>query len=88
MRESAGLLLWRRLEETIEVLLVHPSGAYNRKAPWSIPKGIPQPGESLAYAAYLSGNWRTPRTKGAQVPFSSSISFHGPRSTRSRIKAA
>jgi predicted NUDIX family NTP pyrophosphohydrolase len=26
------------------VLLVHPSGAYNRKAPWSIPKG--EPGEA------------------------------------------
>jgi predicted NUDIX family NTP pyrophosphohydrolase len=23
------------------VLIVHPSGWYNRKAPWSIPKGIP-----------------------------------------------
>ena len=23
------------------MLLVHPSGAYNRKAPWGIPKGVP-----------------------------------------------
>jgi predicted NUDIX family NTP pyrophosphohydrolase len=45
-KESAGTLLWRRLEGgAIEVLLVHPSGAYNRKAPWSIPKGEIDAGE-------------------------------------------
>jgi len=27
------------------VLLVHGSGWYNRKKPWSIPKGLPDPGE-------------------------------------------
>ena len=35
----------------LEVLLVHPSGAYNRKAPWSIPKGLPEEGEALDAAA-------------------------------------
>ena len=44
MRQSAGTLLYRRGEEGLEVLLVHPSGAYYRHAPWSIPKG--EPGES------------------------------------------
>ena len=34
-----------------EVLLVHPSGNYNRHAPWSLPKGEPEPGESLEQAA-------------------------------------
>ena len=34
-----------------EVLLVHPSGAYNRRAPWSIPKGLPEPGEEAVDAA-------------------------------------
>jgi predicted NUDIX family NTP pyrophosphohydrolase len=43
MRQSAGTLLYREGEEGLEVLLVHPSGWYNRKAPWSIPKG--EPGE-------------------------------------------
>jgi len=33
------------------VLLVHPSGNYNRKKPWSIPKGLPDPGESEEAAA-------------------------------------
>jgi predicted NUDIX family NTP pyrophosphohydrolase len=41
MRQSAGTLLYRRGAEGLEVLLVHPSGAYNRHAPWSIPKGEP-----------------------------------------------
>jgi predicted NUDIX family NTP pyrophosphohydrolase len=33
------------------VLLVHPSGAYNRHAPWSIPKGVPDKDEPLEDAA-------------------------------------
>lgn len=48
---SAGTLLYRRSGATWEVLLVHPSGAYNRRAPWSIPKGLPDPGESEEAAA-------------------------------------
>jgi predicted NUDIX family NTP pyrophosphohydrolase len=55
---SAGTLLYRRAsgaaadtDEAWEVLLVHPSGAYNRKAPWGIPKGLPEPGEALEDAA-------------------------------------
>jgi predicted NUDIX family NTP pyrophosphohydrolase len=43
---SAGTLLYRRTEHGIEVLIVHPSGAYNRHAPWGIPKGIPDRGET------------------------------------------
>jgi predicted NUDIX family NTP pyrophosphohydrolase len=51
MKESAGILLYRLRDETIEVLLVHPSGNYNRRAPWGIPKGLPEPGEDLETAA-------------------------------------
>ncbi len=32
-------------------LVVHPSGSYNRRAPCSIPKGMPEEGESLEQAA-------------------------------------
>jgi predicted NUDIX family NTP pyrophosphohydrolase len=39
MKQSAGTLLYRQGAEGLQVLLVHPSGNYNRKAPWSIPKG-------------------------------------------------
>jgi len=51
MKQSAGTLLYRRGEQGLEVLLVHPSGNYNRRAPWSIPKGVPDAGESLEAAA-------------------------------------
>ena len=50
-RESAGTVLYRRRGEAIEILLVHPAGAYNRRAPWGIPKGQPNPGEDLEAAA-------------------------------------
>jgi predicted NUDIX family NTP pyrophosphohydrolase len=43
------LFRWGR--SGLEVLLVHPSGPYNRRAPWSIPKGMPEPGEDLEAAA-------------------------------------
>ncbi len=48
---SSGLLLYRRIGADLAVLLVHPSGNYNRKKPWSIPKGIPDEGEELEAAA-------------------------------------
>jgi predicted NUDIX family NTP pyrophosphohydrolase len=46
MKESAGTLLYRHGPEGLEVLLVHPSGNYNRRAPWGIPKGLIDAGES------------------------------------------
>ncbi len=51
MKQSAGLLLYVRTEPGVTVLLVHPSGAYNRNAPWGIPKGEPNAGEELEAAA-------------------------------------
>lgn len=51
MKQSAGTLLYRFCEGKLEVLLVHPSGNYNRHKPWSIPKGLPDEGESLEEAA-------------------------------------
>lgn len=46
MKQSAGTLLYREGPDGLEVLLVHPSGAYNRQAPWSIPKGVPNKAET------------------------------------------
>ncbi len=46
MKQSAGTLLYREGAEGLEVLLVHPSGSYNRRAPWGIPKGEPDEGET------------------------------------------
>jgi predicted NUDIX family NTP pyrophosphohydrolase len=51
MKESAGTLLYRKLDKKLTVLLVHPSGNYNINAPWGIPKGGPEPGETLEEAA-------------------------------------
>jgi predicted NUDIX family NTP pyrophosphohydrolase len=51
MKQSAGTLLYRKGPDGLEVLLVHPSGNYNRKKPWSIPKGEPDPDEALEAAA-------------------------------------
>ena len=56
MKQSAGTLLYRFAGNDsspgqCEVLLVHPSGNYNRRAPWSIPKGEPDEREALEAAA-------------------------------------
>jgi predicted NUDIX family NTP pyrophosphohydrolase len=51
MKQSAGTLLYREGPNGLEVLIVHPSGPYNRKAPWSIPKGLPNDGDGLEDAA-------------------------------------
>ncbi len=45
-KQSAGTLLYRQGSDGLEVLIVHPSGPYNRHAPWSIPKGVPNEGET------------------------------------------
>src|SRR5580692_3815851 len=48
---SSGTVLYRFVGAAVEVLLVHPAGNYNRRAPWGIPKGQPDPDESLEAAA-------------------------------------
>jgi len=48
---SSGTLLWRNVDGAVEVLLVHPSGNYNRRAPWGIPKGAPNADETLEATA-------------------------------------
>ena len=51
MKRSAGTLLYRQGPKGLEVLLVHPSGNCNRKAPWGIPKGELDEREDLETAA-------------------------------------
>lgn len=48
---SSGTLLYRVVDGALEVLLVHPAGNYNRRAPWGIPKGAPDPDEDLERTA-------------------------------------
>jgi predicted NUDIX family NTP pyrophosphohydrolase len=54
MKQSAGIMLYRRLAGHLEVLLVHPGGpfwAHKDERAWSIPKGELEPGEDPADAA-------------------------------------
>ena len=51
---SAGILLFRRRPEGVEVMLVHPGGPFWAKkdaGAWSIPKGLADEGEDLLAAA-------------------------------------
>ncbi len=51
---SAGILLYRFRDETLEVLIAHPGGPFWAKkdlGAWSIPKGLVAPGEDLLKAA-------------------------------------
>ena len=53
-QHSAGLLVFRRREDRLEVLLAHPGGPFwARKdaGAWSIPKGLADEGEDLIEAA-------------------------------------
>jgi predicted NUDIX family NTP pyrophosphohydrolase len=55
-RTSAGLLMFRRRNETLEVLLVHPGGPYFRnkdEGAWTIPKGEATEGENLLERARI-----------------------------------
>jgi predicted NUDIX family NTP pyrophosphohydrolase len=48
VRTSAGLLLYRRAADEVEVLLAHPGGplwARRDEGAWSLPKGEIEPGE-------------------------------------------
>lgn len=51
---AAGLLMCRKGQDLLTFLLVHPGGPYFRNKDagvWTIPKGIPEEGESLMEAA-------------------------------------
>lgn len=51
---SAGLLMYRIRERSLEVLLIHPGGPLWRgrdAGAWTIPKGMPEAGEDLLAAA-------------------------------------
>jgi predicted NUDIX family NTP pyrophosphohydrolase len=56
VRTSAGLLMFRRRGDAIEVLLVHPGGPWFRKkddGAWTIPKGELDEGEDLLARARI-----------------------------------
>jgi predicted NUDIX family NTP pyrophosphohydrolase len=52
--QSAGLLLFRRRDKHVQVLLGHPGGPFwirKDQGAWTIPKGLIGPGESPLLAA-------------------------------------
>ena len=64
-RISAGLLMFRRRNNQLEVLLVHPGGPFFARkdnGAWTIPKGEAAPGEDLL--------------KRAQIEFEEELGFH------------
>ncbi len=74
MKESAGTLLYRTGPAgALEVLLIHPSGNYNRKAPWGIPKGLVDPGETAEQTARRETFEETGVTPGELVDLSSIV---------------
>jgi len=83
MKQSAGTLLYRQMPHGKQVLLVHPSGNYNRRAPWSIPKGLPDEGEALEAAARRETLEETGITAGALT----SLDFIDYTKSRKRIYA-
>jgi len=55
-RISAGLLMFRRRNNKLEVLLVHPGGPFfarKDEGAWTIPKGEAAPGEDLLTRARM-----------------------------------
>ena len=53
-KRSAGILLFRRRQQVLELLLVHPGGPFwarKDEGSWSIPKGLYEEGEDALVAA-------------------------------------
>lgn len=73
MKQSAGTLLYRKTDASWQVLIVHPSGNYNRNKPYSIPKGVPDEGEELEAAARRETFEETGVTAGDLVPLGSIV---------------
>lgn len=81
MKETAGTLLYRKNDNQIEVLLIHPSGSYNKNSPWGIPKGMPDPGEELEVA----GRRETLEEAGVQAEKLEYIGFIDYTKTKKRV---
>lgn len=81
-RSSAGIVLYRRGETGLEVLLAHPGGPLFRKRDaghWSIPKGEPAENEPLLEAARREFAEETghPVPGGQEVPLGSIVQKGG-----------
>lgn len=71
LKESAGLLLFRRSGPEPEVFLVHPGGPFwasKDLGVWTIPKGRPEPGEDHLTTARREFQEETGFTPGPDLP--------------------
>ncbi len=69
-KDTAGILMFRRRGDAVEVLLAHPGGPFWRKkddGAWTIPKGLPEAGEEFLAAAIREFHEETGFT--AHAPF-------------------
>jgi predicted NUDIX family NTP pyrophosphohydrolase len=81
---SAGILLYRRRERAVEVLLVHPGGPFwarKDEGAWSIPKGTYEPDEDPLAAARREFEEET----GARVPAGVPIALGAFRQSSAKI---
>lgn len=72
---SAGLLVFRRTDGVLEILLVHPGGPFSAKkdeGAWSIPKGLVEPSEEDLAAAIRE----TEEELGVRLPVASCYLAH------------
>lgn len=79
---AAGTVLFR-LSDALEVLLVHPSGAFHAATPWGLPKGEPNPRESLEAAARRETREETGVVAGALVD----LGYVDYKKTKKRVHA-
>ena len=81
-RISAGILLYRRRPDGLEVLLAHPGGplfARKDRGHWTIPKGEVEPGEELLAVARREFEEETghPQPGGAPIELGSIVQKGG-----------
>jgi predicted NUDIX family NTP pyrophosphohydrolase len=81
IKQSAGTLLYREGPHGLQVLLVHPSGNYNRHAPWSIPKGLIEGEDSPEDTARRETLEETGVQAGSLIP----LGFMEYRKSRKRV---
>lgn len=83
LKHSAGIFLYNGT--TCEFLIVHPAGAYNKKAPWHIPKGeIPTGMDPADIPRLRSEALRELKEEtGLELPHESEMKFLGSRKYKS-----